>query len=148
MINHRELFCKSRGSRLWASCTCIVQATGGGHLLACRRGGSTSAAAWRRALTGRRRVDQRPTRTRGRRRRPDAPTRHCDRPPTHPPPPPPPTSQVRPPAFRVLHSLCHQNSGVTSHRQHRQCRGAQGSKTVKGAQSDPNYVSGLLLDCK
>jgi len=30
-------------------------------------------------------------------------------------------------------------SGVTSHR--------QGPKTVKGAQSDPNYVSRLLLDC-
>ena len=26
--------------------------------------------------------------------------------------------------------------------------GAQGSKTVKGAQSDPNYVSRLLLDCR
>jgi len=38
-------------------------------------------------------------------------------------------------------------SGVTSHRQPRQCRGAQGSKTVKGAQSNPNYVSRLLLDC-
>ena len=25
--------------------------------------------------------------------------------------------------------------------------GAQGHKTVKGAQSDPNYVSRLLLDC-
>jgi len=25
--------------------------------------------------------------------------------------------------------------------------GAQGPKTVKGAQSDPNYVSRLLLDC-
>jgi len=25
--------------------------------------------------------------------------------------------------------------------------GAQGSKTVKGAQSDSNYVSRLLLDC-
>jgi len=25
--------------------------------------------------------------------------------------------------------------------------GAQGSKTVKGAQTDPNYVSRLLLDC-
>ena len=38
-------------------------------------------------------------------------------------------------------------SGVTSHRQPRQCRGAQGPpKTVKGAQSDPNYVSRLLLD--
>jgi len=38
-------------------------------------------------------------------------------------------------------------SGVTSHRQPRQCRGAQGPKTVKGTQSDPNYVSRLLLDC-
>ena len=38
-------------------------------------------------------------------------------------------------------------SGVTSHRQPRQCRGAQGPKTAKGAQSDPNYVSRLLLDC-
>jgi len=38
-------------------------------------------------------------------------------------------------------------SGVTRHRQPRQCRGAQGPKTVKGAQSDPNYVSRLLLDC-
>ena len=34
-------------------------------------------------------------------------------------------------------------SGVTSHRQPRQC---WGPKTVKGAQSDPNYVSRLLLD--
>jgi len=32
-------------------------------------------------------------------------------------------------------------SRVTSHRQPRQCRGGQGPKTVKGAQSDPNYVS-------
>ena len=39
------------------------------------------------------------------------------------------------------------SSGVTSHRQPRQCRGAQGPKTVKGAKSDPNYVSRLLLDC-
>ena len=39
------------------------------------------------------------------------------------------------------------SSGVTSHRQPRQCRGAQGPKTVKGAQSDPNYVSRPLLDC-
>jgi len=39
------------------------------------------------------------------------------------------------------------SSGVPSDRQPRQCRGAQGPKTVKGAQSDPNYVSGLLLDC-
>ena len=38
-------------------------------------------------------------------------------------------------------------SGVTSHRQHRQCRAAQGPKTLKIAQSDPNYVSRLLLDC-
>jgi len=38
-------------------------------------------------------------------------------------------------------------SGVTSHRQPQQCRGAQGPKTVKGAQSDRNYVSRLLLDC-
>ena len=35
-------------------------------------------------------------------------------------------------------------SGVTSHRQLRQWQGAQGPKTVKGAQSDPNYVSRLL----
>jgi len=35
-------------------------------------------------------------------------------------------------------------SGVTSHRQPRQCRGAQGPKTVKGAQSDPNYVPRLI----
>jgi len=42
---------------------------------------------------------------------------------------------------------CRKFSGVTSHRQPRQCRGAQGPKTVKGAQSDPNYVSRLLLDC-
>ena len=34
-------------------------------------------------------------------------------------------------------------SGVTSHRQPRQCRG-QEPKTVKGAKSDPNYVSRLL----
>jgi len=39
------------------------------------------------------------------------------------------------------------DSGVTSHRQPRQCRGGQGPKTVKGAQSDPNYVSRLLIDC-
>jgi len=40
-------------------------------------------------------------------------------------------------------------SGVTSHRQPRQCRGAQGPKTVKGARSDPNYVSTLLarIEC-
>ena len=40
-------------------------------------------------------------------------------------------------------------TGVTSHRQPRQGRGAQGPKTVKGAQSDRNYVglSRLLLDC-
>ena len=30
-------------------------------------------------------------------------------------------------------------SGVSSHRQPRQCRGTQGPKTEKGAQSDPNY---------
>jgi len=34
--------------------------------------------------------------------------------------------------------------GATSHRQPRQCRGGQGPKTVKWAQSDPNYVSRLL----
>jgi len=39
------------------------------------------------------------------------------------------------------------SSGVTSHRQARQCRGAQGPKTVNGAQSDLNYASRLLLDC-
>ena len=33
------------------------------------------------------------------------------------------------------------DSGVTSHRQHRQC---QRPKTVKGTQSDPSYVSRLL----
>jgi len=40
-------------------------------------------------------------------------------------------------------------SGVTNHRQPRQCLGAHGSKSVMGAQSDPNYVSlsRLLLDC-
>ena len=37
-----------------------------------------------------------------------------------------------------------QSSGVTSHRQPQQCRWAQGPKTVKGAQNDPNYVSRLL----
>ena len=37
-------------------------------------------------------------------------------------------------------------SGVTSHRQ--PCNaGGQGPKTIKGAQSDANYVSRLLLDC-
>ena len=36
-------------------------------------------------------------------------------------------------------------SGVTSHRQPRQCRRAQGPNTVKGAQIDPNYVSRLGL---
>jgi len=35
-------------------------------------------------------------------------------------------------------------SGVTTHRQPRQCREP---KTVKGAQSDPNYISRQLLDC-
>ena len=44
-------------------------------------------------------------------------------------------------------SSCAVSSGVTSHRQPRQCRGGQGPKTVKWAQSDPNYVSRLLLDC-
>ena len=39
------------------------------------------------------------------------------------------------------------NSGVTSHRQPRQCRGAKEPKTAKGAQSDPNYAPRLLLDC-
>jgi len=38
-------------------------------------------------------------------------------------------------------------SGVTSYRQPRQCQGAEGPKMVKGAQSDPNYVSRRLLDC-
>jgi len=37
-----------------------------------------------------------------------------------------------------------QHSGVTSHWQP---GNAGGPKTVKGAQSDPNYVSRLLLDC-
>ena len=40
-----------------------------------------------------------------------------------------------------------QASGATSHRQPRQCHGEGPPKTVKGAQSDPNYVSRLLLDC-
>jgi len=45
----------------------------------------------------------------------------------------------------IQHFLLHDlSSGVTSHRQPRQC---WGPKTVKGAQSDPNYVSRLLLDC-
>ena len=39
------------------------------------------------------------------------------------------------------------SSGVTSHRQPPQYRGAQGPKTAMGAQSDPNYVSKLSLDC-
>ena len=39
------------------------------------------------------------------------------------------------------------NSGVTSHRQPRQCRGAKEPKTAKGAQSDPNYAPRPLLDC-
>ena len=47
---------------------------------------------------------------------------------------------------RVLEGV-HGHSGVTSHRQPRQCRGTQGPKTVKRAQSDRNYVSRLLLDC-
>ena len=38
-------------------------------------------------------------------------------------------------------------NAITSHRQPRQCRVTQGPKTVKGTQSDPNYVSRLLLDC-
>jgi len=42
---------------------------------------------------------------------------------------------------------CIGRSVVTSHRQPRQCRLAQGPKTVKGAQSDLNYVSRLLLGC-
>ena len=48
---------------------------------------------------------------------------------------------------RAEASLTGLPSGVTSHRQPRQYRRAQGPKTVKGAQSDPNYVSRLLLDC-
>jgi len=44
----------------------------------------------------------------------------------------------------LIKSRCNNSSGVTSHRQPRQCRGP---KTVKGTQSDPNYVSRLLLDC-
>ena len=55
---------------------------------------------------------------------------------------------------RPLHEPCYAlrgqggiSGGVTSHQQPRQCRGAQGPKTVKGAQSAPNYVSTLLLDC-
>jgi len=47
-----------------------------------------------------------------------------------------PASQTRP--------STDQHSGVTSHRQPCQYRGAQGPKRVKGAQSDPNYVSRLL----
>ena len=39
------------------------------------------------------------------------------------------------------------SSGVTSHRQPPQYRGAQGPKTAMGAKSDPNYVSKLSLDC-
>jgi len=39
------------------------------------------------------------------------------------------------------------SSGITSHRQPRQCRESQGHSPVKVAQSDPNYVSRLLLDC-
>ena len=39
------------------------------------------------------------------------------------------------------------NSGVTSHRQPRQCRGAKEPKTAKGAQSDSNYAPRPLLDC-
>jgi len=35
----------------------------------------------------------------------------------------------------------------TKNRAQWQCRGAQRPKTVKGAQSDPDYVSRLLLDC-
>ena len=63
---------------------------------------------------------------------------------------------MRLPAFAAERRLLQQvsiidaalaGSGVTSHRQLRQCRGAQGPKTVKGAQSDQNCVSRLLLDC-
>ena len=36
-------------------------------------------------------------------------------------------------------------SGVTSHRLRQQCRGGPGAQNAKGAQSDPNYVSGLIL---
>ena len=38
-------------------------------------------------------------------------------------------------------------SGVTSHRQPRQCRGRGPKRYLKGAQSDQNYISRLLLDC-
>ena len=41
----------------------------------------------------------------------------------------------------IFLNLNFSSSGITSHQQ---CRGR---KTVKGAQSDPNYVSRLLLDC-
>jgi len=47
-------------------------------------------------------------------------------------------------SFSVLSSQRREDSGVTSHRQPRQCRGAHVPKTIKGAQSDPNYVSRLL----
>ena len=47
--------------------------------------------------------------------------------------------------FRCLRVRLLRVSGVTSHRQPRQCRGGQGSKTVKGAQSEPNYV--MYQDC-
>jgi len=46
--------------------------------------------------------------------------------------------------YTYVKSYMSRHSGVTSHRQHQQCREAQGPKTVKGAQSDPNYVSRLL----
>ena len=47
--------------------------------------------------------------------------------------------------FKLYNMAC---SGVTSHRQPRRCRGAQGPKTVKRGPkvTDPNYVS-RLLDC-
>jgi len=51
---------------------------------------------------------------------------------------------------RVSYPSCRKfpvSSGVSSHRQPRQCRGGAGAQNGKGAQSDPNYVSRLLLDC-
>jgi len=39
------------------------------------------------------------------------------------------------------------SSGVTSRRQPWQYREGAGAQTAKGAQSNPNYVSRLLLDC-
>ena len=46
-----------------------------------------------------------------------------------------------------LRKRTYNGSGVTGHRQPRQCRGGPGPQNGKGVQSDPNYVSRLLLDC-